>query len=419
MIELCVIADDLTGAMDTGAQFAKRGVPTWVSLAGKAADPEIEPGVNVLVLDTESRHVDAGEAARRVLKAAGTARAAGAIRFYKKIDSTLRGNIGAELEALLRGVGRTVLFLIPAFPKCGRYTVGGTQYVEGRPVHETRFGADPRNPLKSSHIPDRIGEQSGLPVHIVPIEPSEPLFPRIAGASGIIVFDCTGDRDLRGIGRALAAAGRLDVVAGSAGFAEQLPDLLEMGGEDVAIAPAVGPTLIVNGSANDVSFRQIACARTQGVAEIVVPPQVLFREAAIKGPEGDEIVRQTGGILHQAGSVILRTAADRTELEAYLSVGRNRCGKGAPHSVAAGNLGALVERILSGCRIGTVVVIGGDTLFGVVEGLGVSGIRLKGEFAPGVALGEIEFDGRDLSVVSKSGGFGDPDFILKILRWVN
>lgn len=286
-------------------------------------------------------------------------------------------------------------------------------------MHETRFGADPRNPLKSSHIPDRIGEQSGLPVHIVPIEPSEPLFPRIAGASGIIVFDCTGDRDLRGIGRALAAAGRLDVVAGSAGFAEQLPDLLEMGGEDVAIAPAVGPTLIVNGSANDVSFRQIACARTQGVAEIVVPPQVLFREAAIKGPEGDEIVRQTGGILHQAGSVILRTAADRTELEAYLSVGRNRCGKGAPHSVAAGNLGALVERILSGCRIGTVVVIGGDTLFGVVEGLGVSGIRLKGEFAPGVALGEIEFDGRDLSVVSKSGGFGDPDFILKILRWVN
>ena len=95
MILLFIIAADFTGALDTGVQFAARGIPTQVTV-----DPEVDFAAHdtaVLVVDTETRHLPASEAYEKVFHLSRRALAYGIRNIYKKTDSALRGNIGAEL----------------------------------------------------------------------------------------------------------------------------------------------------------------------------------------------------------------------------------------------------------------------------------------------------------------------------------
>ena len=98
MLEVAVIADDLTGAADTGIAFALAGVPTFVAF-GERNPPA---GSRVVAFDTDSRALAADAAAARASAAATRACERGVRTIYKKIDSTLRGNVGAEAAAILR-----------------------------------------------------------------------------------------------------------------------------------------------------------------------------------------------------------------------------------------------------------------------------------------------------------------------------
>ncbi len=115
MILLLIIADDFTGALDTGVQFAAHGVSTRVIV-----DPEVDFSAyhdSVLVIDTETRHLAAGEAFDIVARLTRKAREAGIRYIYKKTDSALRGNIGAELAAVLTASGCKSLPFLPRFPR--------------------------------------------------------------------------------------------------------------------------------------------------------------------------------------------------------------------------------------------------------------------------------------------------------------
>src|SRR5687768_4213761 len=141
---LLIIADDLTGSNDAGAQFAKRGIPAIVVVRPEFdGGDELPAGYPVVVVNTESRHVAAEEAARRVRHVAELGLRAGAKYFFKKTDSTLRGDIGAELKALLEVTGEKQIPFVPAFPETGRTTREGIHYVHGVPIAETEFANDP------------------------------------------------------------------------------------------------------------------------------------------------------------------------------------------------------------------------------------------------------------------------------------
>ena len=60
-MKLLMIADDFTGALDAGVQFAKKGFSTRVLVYGKEGFGKIE-NVDVLVVDTETRHKSPQEA---------------------------------------------------------------------------------------------------------------------------------------------------------------------------------------------------------------------------------------------------------------------------------------------------------------------------------------------------------------------
>ena len=114
-MRLGLIADDLTGANDTGVQFALRGARTLVPLDWHDLK-SLSRAADVLVLNTNSRAVPARVAAERARIAAEALRRAGVEAVYKKIDSTFRGNIGPELDAILDVFPSPLAVLTPAFP---------------------------------------------------------------------------------------------------------------------------------------------------------------------------------------------------------------------------------------------------------------------------------------------------------------
>lgn len=151
-----VLADDLTGALEAGAILAAQGVATLVTLDTNHAALD-----GVLVMDTETRH--STPQAARDLHHEIAARWRGPI--FKKTDSTLRGNIGAEFTGLMEATGRRLIY-IPAYPRVGRMVAGGILYVDGVPLAETAFARDPRNPVRESSVGRVIARDCALPVEI-------------------------------------------------------------------------------------------------------------------------------------------------------------------------------------------------------------------------------------------------------------
>lgn len=230
--DVLVIADDLTGALEAGAKFAAHGLPAVVTTR---ADCAIEGGV--LVIDTETRHLPPDEAARVIASIPpGRARI-----IYKKTDSTLRGNIAAELHALARACPGSTIAYIPAYPSAGRTVVRGELHVHGTPVHLTSFANDPLNPIRESAIATLLG--GGLPC---------------------IVYD--GETEDH-VAAAVAAAGcdeRCRIIAGPASVAEALAARYRPAA--VPSWPRIRTCLIVNGSLHEASARQVAYSKTSGCA---------------------------------------------------------------------------------------------------------------------------------------------------------
>ena len=151
MARLTVIADDLTGALDTGVQFANRCVSVRVAAVhGTAAVHEELFQADVAVIDAEVRHRSQQQAYKICLELVQQAQRCGTDSVYIKTDSGLRGNIGAMFQAALDASGAAVAYYAPALPRMNRLTQGGIQYIDGVPINESVFGKDmkflPRKP---------------------------------------------------------------------------------------------------------------------------------------------------------------------------------------------------------------------------------------------------------------------------------
>ena len=160
MDALHVIADDLTGACDVAAALLPWPGPVVVSPDGTAA---VDGPARLVVRNTQSRTLPSAAAARRVREALDGARIRDGV-VLKKIDTGLRGQLGAEIDAVMEAVGAQRAFVLPAIPEVGRTTVGGEQRIDGVPVHRTAFADDPHNPVRESRVASVIGlGRSGVP----------------------------------------------------------------------------------------------------------------------------------------------------------------------------------------------------------------------------------------------------------------
>ena len=118
----------------------------------------------------------------------------------RKRYSALRGNIGAELAAVLQASNNRQLPFLPAFPQNGRTTRDGIHYVDGVPVTESPFGVDPFEPVRHARITELLAEQTDVPaVSCPPLHEGSP----VPEKAGILVFDATDEQDLVSTGRCL------------------------------------------------------------------------------------------------------------------------------------------------------------------------------------------------------------------------
>ncbi|MBS7626658.1 four-carbon acid sugar kinase family protein, partial [Candidatus Bathyarchaeota archaeon] len=159
LVEIGVIADDLTGANDTGVQFSKQGLRTIV-LTRVESLKDMPRDIDVIVIDTESRALPSSLAYDRVKIAAEKLVEAEVPIIYKKIDSTLKGNVGSELDGVMDVTGIKTAIVAPAFPANKRITVGGYQLVNQVPLSKTEAAFDPVTPVRESHVPTLIARQS-------------------------------------------------------------------------------------------------------------------------------------------------------------------------------------------------------------------------------------------------------------------
>jgi uncharacterized protein YgbK (DUF1537 family) len=357
---LTIVADDLTGACDTGALFAGRGpVPVSVWPRRAAAD------VVVRVVDTESRTLSAADAAERIATVAAGGRAR---PWFKKIDSTLRGPVGAEVDALMRATGVTTAIICPAFPAQRRVVLDRSLLIGGIPVAETPLARDPHFPPGGSSVVDLLRPQLDRALAWIPIDQlrmgADALTARVRRLSGTaIIADAESDADLDALADAALAITPEPLLVGSAGLGRALAARLGLLAERAEL-PSGPRWLVVAGSAHPATRRQIKEARAAGLTVLATPE---------------------------------RATADRAEAIARL----------VEQAVAA------IERE----RWDVVVITGGETAVALWSALGADRVEVVGAPAPGLALAHLRLPGREpLAVVTKAGGFGPPDLFVTLQK---
>jgi D-threonate/D-erythronate kinase len=363
---LAAIADDMTGALEIGALFAARSLRAVVIPAGEVEEWVPRFGdADVLVFDTASRHSDAATAAKRVSLVAAECIRHEVKRLYKKTDSALRGNVGAELAALLtRGAP---IFYAPAYPALGRTARGGRLFVNGTRVDQSAFAWDPFEAITDCDIASLLAPHFACPIKIVP-----PMSHPAPDAECVYVFDGDTGEHVAHVAR-LVERQSAWIAAGPSGLAAAIAALhgTQRNGE----LPRAGRTLVINGSLHELARQQIEETIDSGWPVIDEDYEGAVSDWAILRPEYAP-PRASLGYAHQRAETVVR----------------------------------LVRR----AHIETLVVFGGDTVRAIVEELHSSEIESIDELLPGVALSHIQKEPPGLLLVSKAGGFGDRETLLRI-----
>lgn len=390
---LTILADDLTGACDTGVLFAGRG------RVGVLAERVLtESRTEVAAVDTESRALLPIEAAARVratVKRLAARLEAG--RVFKKIDSTLRGAVGAELDAALDSLGMDTALICPAFPDQQRTVTHGVLRVSGVPAHESPIARDRSYLGPASDIVQILRRDVRRPVIRLPLDEVRAGTDRLRGAlergaGHIIAADAENDADLDALARAAADHPSL-LMAGSAGLGRAVAATLGYGGA-LSPLPDGRAWLIVAGSLHPTTRSQLEALEAAGVPGAWVDGRNAARpEAVVKA-------LQSG----QPAFVATRPPKPHAPPSS--------------HAERASELASLAAGVMARASVDLVAVTGGETAYALLVALGARRLELLGVPASGLSLGELELHGGSmLRLLTKAGGFGRPDLFLSLLGW--
>lgn len=410
MIRLLMIADDFTGALDTGVQLARHGAHTLVVTDAGADLSKVRTDVEVLVMDAETRHLSPRQAYEMVARIVAQGVKQKIPFIYKKTDSALRGNIGAELSAALDASGAEQLFFFPALPGMNRQTVDGVHYIDGVPVAQSVFGADPFEPVTESRVTELIAQQSDAPaLSLPPLQAQDPL----PAQKGILVFDAQTQEQLRTAGQRLLDAGALHVMAGCAGFASVLADLLGLGDGHPPALPRLDKRLLVLcGSVNPITLAQLDTAERAGFTHLRMTPEQKLEPDYWDTEAGRLQLEEWIRIMAAGGHCIVDSNGVDGSAATDAYAARHGWSCCDVRMRVSRSLGRVLKKL--GQVEGTLLITGGDTLLQCMHQIGVTELQPLGELASGVVLSRFVLDGAPRFVISKSGGFGPPDLLLHL-----
>ena len=416
---LGVVADDITGAGDIGSMLAAHGWTVRVFTSAAFDDPWRVAGrlaqtrTDCAIIDSDSRFDHPDLAREKVRRASEILLGWGAERLYKKTCSVFRGNVGAELDAMLEVAGEPAAVVVAAFPANGRTTRDGIHRVRGVPLAESEFARDPIHPRTESDLVADLARQTARPVRLANIAEVRSGALHF-GATGYHLCDAESQEDLAAIARAAAdvrALGGASALAGELARVWPRPPTFD---PFAGAAPAAaGGALVVAGS---------------------TMPQTRAQIAAVAEAGGEIAVLDTAGILADPAGTIARAAARAASALAARRVAVLR-SESSPEAVAAArNLGAargltpvavsravsdaLAEacaRALAASATTSVIALGGNTAAAVCDRLRLDEMIILDQLEPGLPV-SLAVGPPPRLLVLKSGSFGGPDFVLKALR---
>ena len=413
MDRFTIIADDLTGACDTGVKFRNAGWETTV-----VVDAAKSPGLSavhspVVAINTGTRSAAPEEALGTVEAVLRTAAASGKAFYYKKVDSVLRGNCAVELEAFFRILHSDFALVAPAFPATGRRMRDGVIYIgeEATPVGTVdawRILGDttrrPRGRIQLETV--RKGVRAVM-------ERAEALYRQ---GSSILLADAWSEEDLKVLAEvAIRFAGRC-IPVGSAGLAGQLAQRIMPAAPilDDGTSHHSGIVLLAVGTRHPVTVEQVSRLREK------VPMHTCLLE--VDGLEQDNLEARVAALVQalpaapsSVKGVLLTT--DR------IYAGAERCSyllqQNAYNRTILDGLGLAVEQVAKRLPVACIVASGGDVAGEILRRLQLNLIRLVAEPIPGVVIGIATGEGqRQIRLATKSGGFGDPDALITLYQYL-
>lgn len=402
---MILIADDMTGMLDTAVQFAKAGIPT-TAYPGKTDLEELKHcQASVIAVTTESRNASKEEAYQRVRDITEKAKAAGIQTVFKKTDSVLRGHLGADFEAILDAMQTKKLLFFPAYPAMERTTRNGIQYVNRVPVAESGFNTDQTEAISSSFIPEILAEETSILVTVIR---SGETWNACGEKKQIYVFDAENETTLRKRAEEARTRGCAQIVAGCAGLAKELSEIM---GDQNLQKESHNPNktiFAVCGSMNRVTRSQVAYAAKHGYEYYPIGIDDLIDTNTKTLFYKEEIANAIRNACKQKKPVVIAPVCR----EKHSSERMN--GIGVKKKIVD-RLNEILLACMEKLEGYTLFHTGGDTLSSFVSISGCSRIELCGELYPGIAMNRFRFGRYEKYVISKSGGFGDEDVLVKCL----
>ena len=423
---LGIVADDLTGAMDTAGSFAAKGLRTRVTLS---LDCEWRDSRwKVLCYNTQTRNADPADTVKLVSAATRRMVHQGYSRLYKKIDSTLRGHIALETLAMLKESGKPYAFIVPAFPQQGRTQRDGVLYVNGTPLSTARNGSDPFYEFSSSSVVELLEGQLGPSVGLVDlstVESSEAEIERrirllVGQGRALLAFDAIHNTHLTRIESVVSRCYPDGLLVGSAGLGRAMAinavGSVHREGETTRLQVGPGPIVLVSGSINPATLAQLErLEEVQGISTIHMDVDAILGTRVQRQIEEARIHKEVGAAFERDKDVSLRWLGSRPT-----SPGSGVGGRLEARSICLNRfLQTSMSSLLHGLKYAGLVLVGGDTAHSVLTGLRAEGIDLEGEVMPGIPVGAISGGDADSRlVVAKAGGFGDQDALVEVIRYV-
>ena len=436
MSKIIIVADDLTGANANGSLLAGKGFSAATCLDLKQWDAEYFSEFDAVTLNTDSRLLPQEQAKKKVydgfsllLKSTNMPQV-----LSKRIDSTLRGNMGAEIEAALKAVDDRKLssepalaVVVPAFPASLRYAVGGYLVVNGMPLEQSPIAKDPIRPITTSRFVDIIAQQTALPIGYIPLDTV------MQGADAtrqaveklkkegkrIITCDAVTDNDINVIAQALKDV-TVPVVA------------IDPGPFTAAMADARIPqkvrhelddhALVVVGSITELIRRQMEALRLARKCAIIKADSRLLVNPATKKQAVANVVSQVLAKIGTAevyGVCTVERPEDVISLDdlaAEYSISNHEVSERI--NVGLAEIGeALLQH--PELNIGGIYTSGGEVTVAMARQLGVSGFSVRDEVLPLAVYGRL-IGGKypNFPMITKGGFVGNEQAIVECINYL-
>jgi len=399
MGKFLMIADDFTGSGDAGVQMTKNGIEAHIIFNTLNIEPD-----NSYVIDSESRNIPPQEAGEKVRKIMLDMDPYSFEHYYKKIDSTLRGNIKEELMAVDEVLRPDIIVFNPCNPDINRTVEHGILMLHGVRVCETEIMRDPLSLVKEDHLKTLLECELNTPVRHFTLAEVRSGNPKMDG-SRIITFDAIENRDLDYVVRFILRLKKKVLWVGSAGMANSLFS---------AVKPEY-PVLSLVGSISETSRRQVREAVKQGAQLVELDVGKLLQGESLE-KAADEALQG----LKAGNDVVVVSAREYDDYMRAVDIGkRQKMKRGDVARFTQEKMGELSALILKKTQVAGVFLTGGDTAISFSEKNHARGAKILEEVLPTIAL--IEMEGGDypgLKCIVKGGAIGDEHALAKSIKYL-